>query len=187
MTDSVSTQKTPRTGWLLAGAVLVGAAVSLALGVYGREHQPTFQSSWTLGFSSQIDMKVWLATAVGVLALVQLVTALRMFGRIGTGRPPSWVTWTHRISGSVAVLLTLPVVYHCLWSLGFQTYSTRVYIHSIAGCLFYGAFVAKMLTLHIRKAPNWALPVLGGLTFTLVAVVVLTSAGGWFANGQPTY
>jgi hypothetical protein len=180
-------ERTPRTSCLLAGAVLVGAAVSVALGVYGREHTPTFESAWTLGFPTQIEMKVWLALAASALALVQLLTAFRIYGRLGQSPPSRRAALTHRISGSLAVLLTLPVVYHCLWSLGFQSYSNRVLVHSLAGCLFYGAFVAKMLTLHIKKAPNWALPLLGGLTFTALAVVTLTSMGWWFTHGQPTY
>ena len=180
-------EKTPRSSWLLAGAVLVGAAVSIALGAYGRNHTPTFESVLLLGFPTQIEMKVWLAAVVSVLAIVQIVTALRIYGRLGRGTASAAVTLTHRISGSLAVLVSLPIAWHCLWSLGFQTYSTRVYIHSIAGCLFYGAFVAKMLSLHIRKAPNWVLPVLGALTFTVLAVVMVTSAGWWFTHGQPTY
>jgi hypothetical protein len=166
---------------------LVGAAVSVALGVFGRQHNPTGESVLTLGFPSQVEMKVWLASVVGVLALVQVVSALRIYGKFGSGAASRGVTLTHRISGSVAVLISLPVAFTCLWSLGFDTYDTRVWIHSLAGCLFYGAFVAKMLTLHISKAPNWALPVLGGLTFTLLAVVVLTSAAWWFTNGQPVF
>jgi len=178
---------TPRTSWLLAGAVLVGAVVSVALGVYGSQHTPTFESGWTLGFPTQFEMKAWLAMAASVLAVVQLVTALRMFGRIGQGKASPRVPLLHRWSGLVAVLLTIPVAYHCQWSLGFQDYSTRVLVHSLTGCAFYGAFVAKMLSLHIKKAPGWTLPVLGGLTFTLLAVVTLTSAGWWFTHGQPTY
>ncbi|MFL6071367.1 MAG: DUF6529 family protein [Actinomycetes bacterium] len=187
MSDPASIQQTPRTGWLLAGAVLVGAAVSVALGVYGRDHTPTFESVLLLGFPTQIQMKVWLAVVVSALALVQVFTALRMYGRLGGGSASRGVALTHRISGSLAVLISLPIAWHCLWSLGFQTYTTRVYIHSIAGCLFYGAFVAKMLTLHVHTAPNWALPVLGALTFTILTVVVLTSAGWWFTHGQVSY
>jgi hypothetical protein len=78
------------------------------------------------------------------------------------------------------VLVSLPVAFHCLWSLGYQDYENRVLIHSIAGCVFYGAFVSKMLTLHSRRLPNWALPLFGGLVFTAIIVVWLTSALWYF-------
>lgn len=159
----------------------------MALGVYGSQHTPTFESGWTLGFPTQIQMKVWLAVAASILAVVQLLSALRMYGRIGSSQPSPQIARAHRWSGRIAVVLTLPIAYHCLWSLGFQSYSTRVLVHSLAGCAFYGAFVAKMLSLHIKAAPRWTLPLLGALTFTVFAAVVLTSAGWWFANGQPTY
>ena len=53
----------------------------------------------------------------------------------------------HRWSGRIAILLTVPVIIHCVYALGFQTYSARVLAHSVLGCFFYGAFVAKMLSL----------------------------------------
>ena len=39
-----------------------GAAVAVALGVYGRVHDPSQQLVFTLFFSSTIAMKVWLAS-----------------------------------------------------------------------------------------------------------------------------
>ena len=42
----------------------------------------------------------------------------------------------------------------------------RGLVHSVAGCFFYGVFVAKMLVLQRHEAPGWALPVLGGAVFT---------------------
>ena len=37
----------------------------------------------------------------------------------------------------------------------------RVAVHSLAGCFLYGAFVAKVLLVHSRRLPGWALPVAG--------------------------
>jgi hypothetical protein len=69
------------------------------------------------------------------------------------------------------------VVVHCIYALGFQTYSTRVLIHSILGCFFYGAFVAKMPSLTWRDSmPRWAVPVLGGTVFLGLIGVWLTSS-----------
>jgi hypothetical protein len=69
------------------------------------------------------------------------------------------------------------VVVHRIYALGFQTYSTRVLIHSVLGCFFYGAFVAKMLSLTWRESmPRWAVPALGGTVFLGLIGVWLTSS-----------
>jgi hypothetical protein len=87
----------------------------------------------------------------------------------------------------VAVTLTLPVAFHCLWSLGFGTYSARVLVHSLLGCLLYGAFVAKMLALRSRRVPGWAVPWLGGLVLTTLVALWLTSSLWFFTQGSPGY
>ena len=156
-------------------ALLAGAAVSVALGVYGHEHTPTGRSITTFGFSNLITMKVWLGLVVGGLAVVQLATALWMYGRPG-GTVPRHLPTVHRVSGALAVLVSLPVAYHCLWSLGYQTYSSRVMWHSLGGCLFYGAVVTKVFALHDRRMPGWLVAVAGGAVLTVVVVVVWTSS-----------
>jgi hypothetical protein len=155
--------------------------------VYGREHTPTFGSISTFGFSTLLDMKAWLTSAAAALGLVQVGTALRIYGRIGRGPAPRGVAVTHRASGALAVLLTLPVAYHCLWSLGYQTYDTRVAAHSLLGCAFYGVFVTKMLALRTSRLPGWALPLLGGLLFTVLVGLWWTSAWWFFSNRPPVY
>lgn len=177
----------PDGAQLLVAFILVGAAVSLALGVYGRVHTPTGRALITLGFGSLIEMKVVLTTAAAALGIVQVGTALRMYGRIGRGRPSRAVARTHRISGVTAVVLTLPVAFQCLWALGFGTYSTRVLLHSLLGCVFYGVFVTKMLVLRSERVPAWALPWLGGTLFTVLVGVWLTSAGWALTSGAVGY
>jgi hypothetical protein len=174
---------TPRTG--LTIAFLGGAAVSVFLGVYGRVHDPTGETVVDLFFKNQITMKAWLATAAVLLVVVQITSALRMYGKVGSGPAPSWLGDAHRLSGTVAFVLTLPVAYHCLWSLGFNADAgfDRVFIHSIAGCLFYGAFAAKVIVVRRHGLPGWALPVAGSVVFTALVVTWLTSAL-WFFDQQ---
>jgi hypothetical protein len=130
-------------------------------------------------------MKVWFATVALAFAVVQVASALWLYGKLGP-EPPASLGSIHRISGRLAFLFSLPVVYHCLWSLGFQSSSTRVLLHSIFGCLVYGAFTAKVLIVRTPRAPGWALPLAGSLMFTTLVVVWLTSAL-WFIdkNGFP--
>ena len=167
--------------WLFV-PLTCGIAVSVALGVYGNLHQPTGIAVSVSGFSSPQTVKVWLATGAVILAVVQLVSALVMYGKVPGVRAPSWLGTLHRWSGRMAFLLTLPVVVHCLYALGFQDYDTRVLAHSLAGCFFFGAFTVKMLILPRRGVPGWALPLFGGLVFTALTVIWLTSSYWFFTT-----
>ncbi len=170
---------------LMAGAV--GALVAVSLGIYGNVHDPAADLSITLGFRDTITMKVWLATLAVLFAVVQLGSALWMFGKLPLGAGPPWLGSLHRISGRLAFLLSLPVAYHCLYQLAFQDTSTRVLIHSLLGCAFYGAFAAKVVIVRSRALPGFALPLAGGALFTLLVGAWLTSAW-WFisTNGFPS-
>jgi hypothetical protein len=158
----------------LLTALLGGCAVALALGLYARLHHPARYALDVGGFSSPLYAKAWLTTAAAVFAVVQVVTGARI-----TRRPaaPAWMPALHRWSGRIAILLTVPVIVHCIYALGFQTYSARVLAHCVLGCLFYGAFVAKMLSLVQRNSmPRWVLPVLGGVVFVSLIALWATSA-----------
>ncbi|WP_425560578.1 DUF6529 family protein [Luedemannella flava] len=167
---------------------VVGGAVSLTLGVYGRLHTPTGIAVNVAGFSSPQTVKVWLATGAFVLALVQLLSALLMWGRVpGVRAVPRGTAAVHRWSGRAAFLLAVPVAIHCLYALGAQAYDTRVLVHSLVGCLFFGAFATKMLALPRRNLPGWALPVLGGTVFTALVALWLTSSLWFFTTVGVTF
>jgi hypothetical protein len=169
-----------------AGLLLVGAVVAVSLGVYGREHTPAGRPLFTLGFSGMLQMKAWLTTVVLAFAVVQLLTASWMWGRLRRTPSPSWVAPLHRWSGAIAFVVSLPVAFHCLWALGFGTGSTRVLVHSIVGCAFYGAYAAKMIGLRVSGLPGWTLPVLGGTVLTCVVLLWVTAALWFFSrSGLP--
>ena len=171
----------------LLAAAAAGAAVATALGVYGNVHDPSQELVFTLFFSSTIAMKVYLATAAVAFAFVQILSATWIYGKLGV-EAPEWAAYVHRISGRLAFLLTLPVAYHCLWSLGFQDTDGRVLAHSLLGCAFYGAFAAKVMIVRSRDLPGAALPIAGGLTFALVVAAWYASAV-WFIgeDGWPAF
>src|SRR3954451_23817936 len=121
----------------LLTAALAGAAVAVALGVYGHVDDPSQKLVFTLFFTSTISMKVWFATVAVAFALVQVGTAVWLYGKL-PWKPESWTGDAHRVSGRLAFLFSLPVAYHCLWSLGFQDTDARVLVHSLLGCAFYG-------------------------------------------------
>ncbi|MER7643260.1 DUF6529 family protein [Streptomyces sp. NPDC126522] len=155
---------------------LVAAAVAIGLGVYGKVHDPAGTAFNLAGFSSTGAVKSWLATTAFFFALVQVVSAFMVYGRLPG---PSWAPALHRWSGRIAFLVAVPVAVHCLYAFGYQTYSTRVMWHSVLGCAFFGAFSAKMLLLRSERLPGWLLPLVGGLVFTALTLIWLTSAL-WF-------
>jgi hypothetical protein len=171
--------------------LLVGAGISVALGTYGRAHDPTGRSLYTLFFTDTLRLKAWLSTGVLALAATQPITGRRLSAspRIpapGPGpaaRPaPVWLGDLHRLIGTTAFALSLPVAYHCLWALGYQTPNTRVAVHSLVGCAFYGAFAAKVITVRRSQSPAWAVPLMGALTLSLVVGVWWTGALWYFDN-----
>jgi len=140
----------------------------------------TYADLVTTVFSSTIAAKAWFATAAVVLALVQVTTAARIYGKLSflpeRGRT---VARVHRWSGRVAFLCTLPVFFHCVTILGFQTPDARVAIHSIVGTFVYGVFVAKVLIVRDHSLPGWALPT-AGLTLASTLVVLWLSSALWY-------
>jgi Family of unknown function (DUF6529) len=169
----------------------IGAAVALAIGAYANAHDPTGESILGDGlfFSATLNMKAWLATAAILFAMFQVVSALWLYGRLpGSPDVPRWLGTAHRVSGTLAFLVSLPVAYHCLWALGFQDATGRTLVHSLAGCFFYGAFVAKVVVVESRGLPGWTLPVAGGAVFTALVVIWLTSSLWFFDNfGFPEF
>jgi len=189
MTDSTQSRSmaVPLTGFA------AGAVVALLIGVFGKVHDPTLAGTTTLGFRTVIDMKVVLSVAIGVLAVLQLIGALWMYGKLGI-QAPAWLGTAHRISGAIAVVLIVVVAYHCLWALGLesgtfadgQPVPARTVKHGVLGCAVLGALVVKVVAVRSRRAPGWFLPVAGGLLFALLIAAVMTSAL-WYvgAHGWP--
>ena len=137
----------------------------------------------TTVFSSTIAFKAWFATGALVLAIVQVTTAARIYGKLSflPERGPA-IARTHRWSGRTAFLLTLPVFFHCVTILGFRTPDLRVGLHAIVGTFFYGVFAAKVLIVRDRTLPAWALPTAGLTLASMLAVLWATSSLWYFTN-----
>jgi len=167
----------PARSWLWP--IAVGALVALALGLLARAEAVSpgeYPGGYfRLFFSDPLHLKVWFATAALAVALLQPVSAAWMFGRL-PWRRPAWLPRAHRLTGLVVILLTLPIAYHCIFKLGFQTYSERVVTHAVLGCAFYGFFVAKVMIVQRRRYPWWAYVVAGGGLFVLLLALWYTSA-----------
>ena len=135
-------------------------------------------------FSTPIAFKAWFATAAVVLAVVQVATGARIFGKL-TGIvpvPPPNVNRIHRWSGRLAVLFTLPVAFHCIFILGFQTGDARVFAHSVLGTFIYGVLAVKLFFVLDADHPRWTLPLVGGTLFTVLALLWSTSSLWYFTE-----
>jgi hypothetical protein len=160
--------------WLLS-ALLVGA---LAL---GRLAWPASMPTFSLGFSDFAHMKVWLTTAVLVLASGQLLWAARMFGLLRFPPRGHFYHVFHRWAGRLTLLLTLPIAYHCIILVGQHPLDTRVAIHAGLGAFLYGAFATKVLLVRLPGLSGWWLPVAGGVLFCVLLGLGLTSVP-WFVS-----
>jgi len=129
---STSSRAAPsRALWI---ALLLGGAVAIAVGVYGSVHEPAGQQTISLFFSNTLSFKAWTTSLILFFAFGQLYSALRIWGKVKIPKTmPSWWGDLHRLSGTLAFALSLPVAFHCLWALGFEPDFTelRRFSHSV--------------------------------------------------------
>lgn len=167
--------------WLLA-PLLAFALFSLLAGLLAKAYAPEAGERpggyFDLFFSDTIHMKAGLASVAAALAVFQLFTAAWIFHKLPWEKP-GWVNPVHRWTGRLAFVATLPIAYHCIFKLGFQSGEDRVLWHSLLGSAFYGAFAAKITIVELRGFPTAVLPLAGGLVFAVLIGVWYTSAL-WF-------
>lgn len=143
----------------------------------------TYTDLVTAVFSSTIAAKAWFATAAVALAAVQVTTAARIYGRLDfLPERGATVATVHRWSGRLAFVCTLPVFFHCVTMLGFETPDARVTVHAVAGSFVYGVFAAKLLVIRWKGYPHWVLPALGGSLAAVLTTLWLTSSLWYFTN-----
>jgi hypothetical protein len=132
-----------------------------------------------LFFSDTLHLKAWLTTTALLLAMGQLLTASRIYQVLHFPPEGRFYDLVHRWCGRAAIVLTLPVAYHCIFLLGFGTYSARAIAHSLLGSFLYGALVSKILIVRSSGLRAWALPAAGIALFCILLGLWLTSAL-WF-------
>ena len=176
--ELVEPKVTPYGALLMSMAV--GALVAVGIGAYGAVHPPGNVAINIAGFSSFLSVKSWLATLALVLAIVQVATALIIYGKIQANSRTA--AFLHRWSGRAAVVASIPVAAHCLYIAGFMATDARVLVHSVAGTFFYGVFAMKMLLLSTDDSPGWALPVAGSAAFAALIALWATSSLWFFTT-----
>jgi len=168
--------------WLAVPLVLF-ALIALTVGLVARQtvREPYAVPFFHPFFVDTLHMKAWLVTVALVLACGQLLTAARIYAVFRFPTKGRLYHTIHRWSGRTAILVTLPVAYHCVFLLGFGTDTPRILIHSLLGSALYGAVVAKVLVVRSTRFATWVLPVVGGLLFAIILGLWLTSALWFFA------
>jgi hypothetical protein len=178
-------QRNPSPLWLLVPLILL-ALVAGALGAFASQTiKPIVKPAYfQLFFSSVIVMKVWLATAAVILAVLQVITATRIYGLLRLPPEGRFYNFMHRTTGFLAIGLSLPVAYHCIFLLGYASISdTRTLIHAILGTFVYGVFVAKVFVVVFpSRFGGWVLPILGSLLFTILLGLWVTSSLWFFST-----
>ena len=166
----------------LTAALALGALVAETIGVLERYMVATPHPvpDYHPFFSDPFYMKAWLASATVVLACGQLMTAAGMFGLFHLSGS-RFYNFMHRWSGRIAMALTLPVAFNCLFDLGLNAPDTRILIHATLGALIYGVFTAKVLLVRQARTPGWLLALAGSALFTIILGLWLTSAYWLFA------
>ena len=167
--------------WLLPLATLAASATAEIALVVGWVFWPATVPTFSLGFSDFTHMKIWFASAALALAALQLLWAARIYRLLRFPPGGRFYNLVHRWSGRVALLLTLPVAYHCLLIAGQTPLDMRVLTHMILGAFFYGVVVAKILIVRRPGLVGWLTPIAGGLLFTVLLGLWLTSVP-WFVQ-----
>ncbi len=162
----------------LAAALLLGALVTVSIGLLERHMlaAPHPIPYFHLFFSDTLFMKAWLASATLVLAGGQLVWAAGMYGLVRFTPQTRFFQIVHRWAGRVAMALTLPVAFNCLFEMGINPLDLRIMVHAVLGAFIYGIFVVKFFVIRIDRAPGWMLPILGSALFTTIVGLWYTSA-----------
>jgi plastocyanin len=159
----------------------LGGLVAAGLYVWAKNLTPDYSTSlFGQTATDTFPLKSWLGTALLALAVLQVTTALWLYGKLLRSQPRR-LGLVHRLTGAAAILVSLPIAYHCMFAYGFRSFDTRTAVHSIAGCFFYGAIVAKIVIVRSKRLPGWALPLAGGTVVTVI-FVLWYSAALWYFN-----
>jgi hypothetical protein len=186
--ETPAARRTAPVGVVIRLGLSAALALAIPVGLYifGTEHVPDYSGTALFGRTAAdtLPLKSWLATGLLAFAVIQLGLALWMYGKLpGIGAASARMGNVHRAVGVAALLLTLPIAYHCAFAYGVKTnVDSRIAAHSLAGCFFYGAVAAKLTVVRARRLPGWTLPLAGGTLVVLVAVLWYTSALWYFNN-----
>jgi hypothetical protein len=128
-----------------------------------------------------IFVKACLASLALVLAIVQVLLMLQLYGkiRIFPGSAET-LAWWHRREGDVLLLIFVAIAYHCIVYGVIDPFSSRVISHAVFGSVLLAVILFKIVVVRwlTRVMPYVAW--IGSALFVLTTGAVLTSAGYYF-------
>ncbi len=127
-------------------------------------------------------LKSVLAGLVLILALFQGLEMAQIRGKIPTLFPAKRQTlrrW-HRGGGVLALTLLIVIGLLCIFGEGTHLYSSRLWLHAIAGSLAILALLVKVVITYGARRLLRVNDVLGGLVGLLVLIAFLASVVGYY-------
>jgi len=113
---------------------------------------------------SLLMLKSVLTTVVLILAVGQSISGLRLRGRFKRlPLPVGTLRLWHRLSGDVALLLTLSIAFICVTHLPYSAYSLRVPLHAALGTLAAAVMLVKVLVARRFRTYLRRMTLLGGV------------------------
>ncbi|MEM7139858.1 MAG: DUF6529 family protein [Actinomycetota bacterium] len=153
---------------------IVATLTAGLLALYTAVHEPTGRDLVLVGFDSVDAWKAAFATTAVVVLAAHLgsgVTIARATAR--SVAVPDWYPEVHALLGSVGIALSIPVVFHDVWSLGFAGTGAESF-HVAAACATCGLAAGDQV-IRSRRQPRIA------VTVALVATsVVWWLSGDWW-------
>jgi Family of unknown function (DUF6529) len=131
-----STPRGTRSARWLVVSLSGFALAALTAGLLAQAELDTGGGYFDLFFSDPIHLKAWFATAAGVLAITELLTAAWIFRKLPWARPP-WVPALHRWTGRLAFAAKVLVV---------RLHRFPVWVLPTLGGLLFGVLAAVWYT-----------------------------------------
>ncbi|MFN8559847.1 MAG: DUF6529 family protein [Dehalococcoidia bacterium] len=129
------------------------------------------------GFRTVLDLKISVATAVFLLAVVQALMASVFYGWLKTPWPSAEAAaFVHRWNGRVVLPAATLVMIYCLKDIGPQADPVRVAVHSTLGGAVIVVAFAKLFVLRFVPRLSLLVPPLGFTLAGLFTAMWLTSA-----------
>lgn len=123
--------------------MLVGATVGAGLAIYATVHEPTGRGLVFVESASVDTAKIVLSALAVALMLAQVAC-----GALAARQPDGAARQLgdlQRVFAAGGFALSLPVVFHCVWALGWPDDGVRSTAHAALGCVAYGSYLVHAL------------------------------------------
>lgn len=147
--------------------------MGIGLAAYASIHEPTQRGLLFVASDSVVDTKIVLSSLAVALFLAQVGCGWMAARQpAATGAQLSEI---QRIFAAGGFALSLPVVFHCVWALGWPSEGVGAWTHAILGCVAYGSYLVHAFGVRALGArPDRRPPISPGTG--AVAAVAMTAA-----------